>query len=275
MLKPCLNLAGTGRRSSKLLSHRRFQSDVIKSAEPMTLKASETPGLKVLLIDDDPQLIQLVADTFLQAGYEVCTAPDGQEGIYQAQRHQPDLVILDLVMPNMDGRETYLHIRQVSDVPIIVLTGLGQEEELIIRCLREGVDDYLVKPISMGVLLSRAEALLRRAALPSSSHKSSFYDDGYLMINLKTRQVSVEGQPLKLTKTEYDLLAYLFKRAGQTIAHSELLKAIWSWENEDQADNIHLYIAHLRKKLKENPRQPRYLLTEYKLGYRFQKQMPK
>jgi two-component system KDP operon response regulator KdpE len=178
-------------------------------------------------------------------------------------------------MPNMDGRETYLHIRQISNVPIIVLTGLGQEEELIIRCLREGVDECLAKPISMGVLLSRAEALLRRAALPSLSNKSLIYDDGYLMINLKTRQVSVKGQPVKLTKTEYELLAYLFERAGQTISHSELLKAIWRWENDDQADNIHLYIAHLRKKLKEKPRQSRYLLTEHRLGYRFQKQIPK
>jgi DNA-binding response OmpR family regulator len=173
--------------------------------------------------------LQLLEDTFLQAGYEVCTATNGQEGVCQSQLHQPDLVILDLIMPHMDGRETYLHIRQISNVPIIVLTGLGQKEELIIRCLREGVDECLAKPISMGVLLSRAEALLRRAALASGSNKVSYYDDGYLMINLKTRQVFVEGSPL-LTKTEYELLAYLFERAGQAISHSELLKAAWSWE---------------------------------------------
>lgn len=247
---------------------------MIKSAEPMALKVSARPGLKVLLIDDDLQLLQLLEDTFLQAGYEICTARDGQEGIQQAQSHQPDLIILDLIMPNMDGRETYLYIRQISNVPIIVLTGLGQEEELIIRCLREGVDECLAKPMSMGLLLSRAEALLRRAALASGSNKAPIYDDDYLMINLKTRQVFVEGQPIKLTKTEYELLAYLFERAGQAISHSELLKAVWSWEDNNQASNIHLYIAHLRKKLKEKPGQPRYLLTEHRLGYRFQKQIP-
>jgi len=227
-------------------------------------------GKRILVIDGDPSLRRLLEYSFSQAGGQVYTAADGQEGLRQLYAHRPDLVILDIVMPNMDGWETCHHIRQLSEVPIIILSGLRQEDD-VIRGLDCGADDYVTKPFSVKVLLARARAVLRRAALPPVTEEPVIYNDDYLTVDRGRRQVLVRGEPVKLTPTEYGLLAYLVQNAGRVVTCRQILEKIWGWEYQDDVDYVRVYIWHLRQKLEEDPRNPQYVLTEYGVGYRFER----
>lgn len=226
---------------------------------------------KVLVVDDDPALLPLIEYTFAREGYQVSTASDGKEALRRFFADRPHLVILDIMMPRMDGWETCQRIREVSEVPIIMLTAKGQDED-IVRGLECGADDYLTKPFSIKVLLARARAVLRRAALPPQEQEQPIlYADDYLSIDLRQRRVTVEGEAVKLTPTEYRLLAYLVENAGQVLTSQQILQAVWGWEYQDDLDYVRVYIWHLRQKLERDPKSPRYVQTELGVGYRFER----
>ncbi len=240
----------------------------------LTNESDEMPGKRILLIDDDRALLWLLEQAFIKTGYQVCTADDGAEGLRQLFDQRPDVVILDVMMPTMDGWETCRRIRQLSNVPIIMFTGLGSEEANI-RSLKAGADDHLVKPLKLQVLLAKVEAMLRRAAFPASPIASLSYGDDHLAIDLATREVFVRGQQVHLSPKEYELLVYLIQRAGQVLPHSQILRDIWGLEGQEHIRNVHLYMGRLRQRLEADPRQPRYILTVYGIGYRFKKDDPR
>jgi len=225
----------------------------------------------ILIIDDDKLTARLVADQLGKAGYAVDVAHDGQEGLRQMYAHHPNLVILDLMMPRMDGWTACRRIREVSNVPIIMLTAQDRPED-IIRGLDEGADEYVTKPFDTQVLLARARAVLRRAALKSdeSRKEAAFYNDDYLTFNPVDRRVTVDGELVKLTPTEFNLLAFLIENAGRVLSYRELLQQVWGWEYIDDVDYLRVYIWHLRRKLEPDSKNPRYVLTEHGVGYRFE-----
>ena len=227
-------------------------------------------GKKILVIDDDYSLCQMIKFSFNRAGAQVFTAHDGREGLHQFYNHRPDLVVLDVRMPDIDGWEACRQIRMLSNVPIIMLTTLDKDEE-IIRGLNFGADDFVTKPFSREVLMARVLALLRRAETPVEIGSPS-YRDNYLVIDLEKHLVFVLDKPVQLTATEFRLLAFLFQNAGQILTYQTILDRVWGWEYKDSIDYVHVYLSHLRRKLEEDPRNPRYLLTERGIGYRFEKQ---
>jgi DNA-binding response OmpR family regulator len=225
---------------------------------------------KVLVVDDDPALLPLIEYTFSREGYKVYSAADGKEALRQFFAHRPNLVLLDIMMPRLDGWETCRRIREVSDVPIIMLTARGQDED-IVRGLDYGADDYLTKPFSIKVLLARARAVLRRAALPPTEYEqAASYADDYLTVDLKERRVTVRGEAVKLTPTEYRLLAYLVQNAGHVVSFRQILQNVWGWEYQDDVDYVRVYIWHLRQKLEVDRGNPKYIQTEIGAGYWFQ-----
>lgn len=223
----------------------------------------------ILVIDDDPNLVRLLEYTLSNVGVVVHTAESGEEGLRQFFARQPDLIILDVMMPEVDGWEVCTRIRQISDVPIIFLTALNGENN-IVRGLDYGAVDYVVKPFGPKVLVARVQAALRQAETTSRLKKAPAYQDDYLTIDLDTRRVFVCGEPVKLTATEYQLLAYLVQNANQVLSFQQILETVWGSEYDDSVNYVHVYIWHLRNKLEEDPKAPRYLLTEHGVGYRFQ-----
>ncbi len=227
-------------------------------------------GKKILVVDDDNSLLQLVEQALSLVGGQVYTAMNGSEGLKQFYIHQPNLVLLDIMMPGIDGFEICRLIRQSSNVPIIMLTALGREKDIIygFNC---GADDYIIKPFVPNVLVVRIEAALRRAELPPVSKETPIYSDGYLTIDLEERRVLVRGMPVKLSPKEYELLIYVFRQAGRVLTFNQILEHIWGWECRDRVEYVHIYVHHLRQKLEEDSQTPKYLLTEYGVGYWFEK----
>jgi len=225
----------------------------------------------IIVIDDDKLTARLISDQLGKTGHTVFVAHDGQEGLRQMYAHHPDLVILDLMMPKMDGWTTCRRIREVSHVPIIMLTAQDRPRD-IIRGLDEGADEYVTKPFDVEVLLARVRAVLRRAALaPATAHKEqAAYSDDYLTFNPLDRRVTVNGELIKLTPTEFNLLAFLIQNGGRVLTYRELLQQVWGWEYIDDVDYLRVYIWHLRRKLEPDPKNPRYVLTEHGVGYRFE-----
>lgn len=227
----------------------------------------------ILVIDDDKLLTQIISDKLEADGYEVYVAHDGQEGLRQMYANQPDLIILDLLMPKMDGWTTCRRIREVSNVPIIMLTAQDRPQD-VIRGLDEGADEYVTKPVELEVLLARVRAVLRRVSLgDTSQHKTReevSYSDEYLTFNPVDRRVTVKGELVKLTPTEYNLLAMLTQHMGRVVTYRELLENVWGWEYIDDVDYLRVYIWHVRRKIEPDPKNPRYVLTEHGVGYRFE-----
>lgn len=228
-------------------------------------------GKKILVVDDDPKVCTIIAHTFAWAGAQVIVANNGLEALHQFFEHQPDLVILDIMLPDMEGWEICTRFLELAHVPIIFLSALGQEHE-IIRGLESGAVDYVTKPFSPKLLLVRAQVALRRIAQSPPSNKVTSYDDGYLSLNLEQRRVLVKKKPIKLTVTEYRLLTYLFQNADRILTFQKILEHVWGWEYRDNINYIHVCISHLRRKLEADPNQPRYLHSERGIGYRFEKQ---
>ena len=223
-----------------------------------------------MVVDDDAHIRELTAHIFAKSGGQVYSASDGNEGLRQFYAHRPHLVILDIMMPNLDGWQVCTQIRLLSDVPIIMLTALGQDEHTI-RGLDCGAVDYVTKPFSPKVLAARARAALRQATQAAETHQPASYSDDYLTIDLSQRRVLVRGELVCLTATEYRLLAYLVQNAGRVLTFRQILEKVWGWEYQDSVEYVHVYISHLRKKLEEDPKLPAYLLTEHRVGYRFEK----
>lgn len=225
---------------------------------------------KILIIDDDVNLGQTIKLTFARVGAEVFTAVDGRDGLRQFYEYRPDLVILDVRMPDINGWETCRQIRLLSNVPIIMLTTLDNDED-VIRGLDYGADDFVTKPFSRDVLLARARAVLRRSEQLAESEDQQIYNDSYLLIDIRKHRVQVDGQAVQLSSTEFRLLAYLLQNAGQVLTYQNILDKVWGWEYQDSIDYVHVYVSHLRRKLEADPRNPRYLLTERGIGYRFER----
>ena len=225
---------------------------------------------KILIIDDDVNLGQTIKLTFARTGAEVFTAVDGRDGLRQFYEYRPDLVILDVRMPDINGSETCRQIRLLSNVPIIMLTTLDNDED-VIRGLDYGADDFVTKPFSRDVLLARARAVLRRSEQLAEPEDQQSYNDSYLLIDLRKHRVQVDGQAVQLSSTEFRLLAYLLQNAGQVLTYQNILDKVWGWEYQDSIDYVHVYVSHLRRKLEADPRNPRYLLTERGIGYRFER----
>jgi two-component system, OmpR family, KDP operon response regulator KdpE len=227
---------------------------------------------KILVIDDDKNISRLVEFGLRGAEMDPIIAHDGQEGLRALYAHQPDLVILDIMMPKMDGWTVCQRIREVSVVPVIMVTARSADAD-IVKGLDLGADDFVVKPVRMPVLLARVRACLRRAQAAESNDEDVevTYSDDRLNIELQTRSISVAGEPVKLTPTEYNLLARLVRSAGRTLTYKQLLEDVWGWEYTDDIDYLRVYIWHLRQKLELDSRNPIYILTEHGVGYRFAK----
>jgi DNA-binding response OmpR family regulator len=224
---------------------------------------------KVLIIDDDPILSELLAYNLETKGYTILRAKDGKDGLRQFEQGQPDLVILDLTMPILNGWEVCKRIREVSNTPIIMLTAQGSEDD-IVRGLDLGADDYLTKPFQIRVLLARIRSNLRRSQTYSNTQEeAAIYDDGYLSIDLQEHAVKLNGKAVRLTPTEFKLLAYLVKNAGRVLESRLILENVWGFEYIDDVDYLRVYIWHLRRKIEPNPKEPIYLINELNVGYRF------
>lgn len=227
-------------------------------------------GKVVLVVDDDPNIRKIVEHLFERSGATVHLAVEGKEALRKCFQYRPDLIILDIMLPDENGWELCQEIRKLTDVPIIMLTALQRDDD-IIHSLDAGADDFVTKPFNSEVLLARARAVLRRSQTGSLDVSETFYQDDYLSIRFNERKVQVRGQPVKLTHKEYKLLEYLIRHANHTLTFNQILENIWGWEYKDNPDYVHVYMSHLRQKIEEDPRQPRYLITEHGIGYRFVK----
>lgn len=227
-------------------------------------------GARVLLIEDDPVLRSLLNDQLAGEGYEVLTAGDGVEGVRCCREGAPDLILLDVLLPRVDGWETCRRLRELSDVPIIILTAMGRDVDKV-RGLELGADDYITKPYSQVELLARIRAALRRGSRSVLLQRRGVAQlDARLAVDWTRRQVLIEGEPLELSATEFKLLAFFLENAGRVLTHQALLTHVWGWEYADELDYLKVYVHHLRKKIEPDPTRPQYIVTERGLGYRFQ-----
>ena len=224
----------------------------------------------ILVIDDDSNLCQLVELVFLQEGAQVYTANSGLAGLQQFYKFRPNLIILDIRMPEKDGWEVLQQIRELSDTPVILLTTM-HEDNTLVRGLDLGADDFITKPFNNKVLLARARSVLRRVQPAQDTEKLPRYSDAHLTIDLETRQILVSGKSVKLTSTEFRLLAYLLQNADHVLSYNQILDHVWGSEYRDSVDYVHVYLSHLRRKLEKDNRNPQYLMTEYGVGYRFER----
>jgi two-component system KDP operon response regulator KdpE len=222
---------------------------------------------KILAIDDSADLLRILQVCLEREDYEVFTAGSGREGLQRTYSVQPDLVILDVMMPGMDGWEVLSRLREMSEVPIIMLTAKGREAD-IVRGLGLGADDYIVKPFGTAELIARVQALLRRNKTPAVQRRTRYQDNG-LSIDLERHAVCVNGTPVDLTPTEFRLLSVLVQNAGKVVPHRSLLTQVWGEEYANEVHYLKLYIRYLRQKIEEAPSNPRYILTEWGVGYRF------
>jgi len=222
----------------------------------------------ILLIDDDPLLRELLTRALIQDGYEVLAAGTGSEGLSLFDLHHPDVVILDVLLPDIEGWEVCRRIRRVSTVPILFLTALEEIPDRV-RGLVLGGDDYIVKPFAVEELLARVEAILRRVrqAAPAAAPILEI-GNGALVIDRERQQVRFQGQPLDLSPIEYTLLVYLAERAGRVVSIDELLPAIWGGTQEGSLQALRWYIWNLRQKMEANPKRPRWIQTVRRYGYR-------
>lgn len=222
---------------------------------------------KVLVIDDEETTVQLITMLLERRGFEVIKAFRAEEGLRKAYRHQPDLVLLDIMMPDMDGWEVCKRLREMSDVPIIFLTARGEVKD-VVRGLEMGADDYVVKPYDNDELVARVRAHLRRSPRPNTSEELVF-DNGEFRVNFMNREVYVRNEIRHLTPKEFNLLGVLVRNAGRVVTRNELVTQAWGEEYHDAIDSLKLYIHYLRQKLEVNPEQPDYILTSRGVGYRF------
>ncbi len=225
------------------------------------------PNHTILLIDDDPTLRELLSDHLLRAGYRVLAAANGPEGLRLVTEAQSDLVVLDLMMPGMDGWEVCSQVRALSSIPIILLTAKSEEIDKL-RGFRLGVDDYVTKPFSFAELTARIGAVLARTTrAPAPTHALT---SGDLTIDFDQRRVMVNGQPVDLTRTEYRLLETLAHHPNRTVATEQLIEAVWGPEYAGEVEQVKHFIWTLRRKIEADPGDPKHLITERGFGYRFE-----
>lgn len=232
---------------------------------------------RILIIDDNKKVLQSLEPPLKAEGYQVFTAQSGQEGLDVARGQVLDLVILDLIMPHTDGFEAIRRLHELG-IQSILIIGPRNDERNIIKCLEMGADDYLPKPVEIPILLAKLRMLMRRnrQQLPK---KRPAYDDGQLVIDLDNHCVELRGKPVKLTRTEFRLLSTLLRKVGRVVTHEDLIREVWGTEKEASLGSLKLYIHYLRQKIEDQPKEPRYLLAEWGIGYRLLKpskeQMPR
>ena len=223
---------------------------------------------RILIIDDEKEFLQLLRWQLEPKGFHVLTACDGVEGLQVLQAKQPHLVLLDLMMPGMSGWETCQRIREFSDIPIIMLSALSSAQDKV-RGLELGADDYLTKPFGASELVARIHAALRRTQHPPHREAVVQIDDR-LFLDRAQSQVIVDGQRIDLSPIEYRILSCFVDNPDRILSHQTLLTTVWGWEYADETHYLKVYIYNLRKKIEPTPHEPKYILTERGLGYRFQ-----
>ncbi|HSJ56759.1 MAG TPA: response regulator transcription factor [Anaerolineae bacterium] len=227
------------------------------------------PKATILVVDDEPHVRKLVQANLESSGYSVLTAEDGQTAVELVERDMPDLVVLDLMLPKMDGYAVCRRIRESSAVPVIMLTARSGQVDLV-HGFEVGADDYLTKPFSVAELLMRVQAVLRRSKWPEEIVTRQDFQVGPIAIDFAKHDVTVDGEPVKLTPTEYRLLSYLASNPNRVISHRELLRAVWGPEYGDETEYLRVYVRYLRQKLEPDPANPIYLVTQPGAGYMLQ-----
>jgi DNA-binding response OmpR family regulator len=231
-------------------------------------QAASNASKTVLVVEDEATLASTLSYNFRKNGFNVVTAADGYEGLQAARREQPDVVVLDLMLPKMDGLEVCRRLRVGSDVPILMLTARGEELDRVVG-LEMGADDYLTKPFSMRELIARVRALIRRSAGREATDDRSRISVGALELDLRGRTVKRDGAEVALKPKEFDLLFYLAKNAGQVFTREQLLEHVWGYEFFGGSRTVDVHVRWLREKLEQEPAQPRHLLTVRGVGYKF------
>ena len=225
-------------------------------------------GRKVLVVDDEERMVRFIRLNLEHDGFDVIEAFRGMQAIDKIRSKLPDLVLLDVMLPDIDGFEVLKIIRETNSVPVIMLTAKGEEEDRV-KGLELGADDYITKPFSPRELVSRVRAVLRRTEGATGSTHGLIEVDDRLKIDFDRREVWVDGELVQLRPTEYRLLYHLVQNAGWVITHDQLLAKVWGYEYRDEPHYVRLYINYLRKKLEKDPSNPQYILTERGVGYRF------
>ncbi len=221
---------------------------------------------RILVIDDDPTLNSLIRQSFHAKGYEVITALNGMEGLKLAYRSHPDVILLDIMMPDLDGYETCRRLREISEVPVLMLTAMASEDDLL-RGFEAGADDYVKKPFSLKELDARITAVLKRST--NGDNGEIAYDDGTLRVDLQRQHVYRDNLRIHVTPTEFRLLSCLIRHRGHVVSHEDLLREVWGDGYLDAVPSLSIYIRYLREKIEENPSEPRYIMTKWGVGYWF------
>jgi len=219
-------------------------------------------------VDDEPRMIGFIRMNLELEGYQVVEAHDGLQALDAVRTQLPDVILLDVMMPELDGFETLRMLREFSTIPVIMLTAKGEEDDKVFG-LELGADDYVSKPFGPRELSSRVKAVLRRAEMPNAPEHAVLKIDDRLSVDFNRREVIVNGEHIKLRPTEYRLLYHLIENAGWTVTHEQLLAKVWGYEYRDETHYVRLYINYLREKIEEDPANPKYIQTERGVGYRF------
>jgi two-component system KDP operon response regulator KdpE len=225
-------------------------------------------GMSILVVDDEKRMIDFIRMNLEIEGFQVFEATNGVDALDMVRKHILDLIILDVMMPQLDGFEMLRMLREFSNVPVIMLTAKGEESDKV-RGLELGADDYVTKPFGARELVSRVKAVLRRAQSLLEPGEAVVKIDDRLSVDFNRREVIVEGERIKLRPTEYRLLYRLIENAGWTVPHEQLLAKVWGYEYRDETHYVRLYVNYLREKIEEDPSNPKYILTERGIGYRF------
>lgn len=228
--------------------------------------------MRVLIVDDEQAIRDALGRKLRRESFEVSLAGDGLEGLRSFHAFKPDIVVLDIVMPGgMDGLTVCRRIREVADTPVMMLSAQAVTEDDVIEGLNAGADEYLIKPVRLNEFVARVRALLRRAQVVSNDQEQA-YDDGHLNVDLHRRHVYVNNRKVPLTPTEFKLLAVLMENSGRVVTHRDLLEQVWGQEYVDDIYYPRVYISQLRRKIEPDPANPVYILTEHRIGYRFERQ---
>jgi two-component system KDP operon response regulator KdpE len=234
----------------------------------MTLGDIDLKDRRILVVDDEARMVRFIRLNLEHDGFQVLEANNGTQALNKVRSNLPDLVLLDVMMPDIDGFEVLSLIRETSSVPVIMLTAKGEEDDRV-HGLELGADDYVTKPFSPRELVSRVRAVLRRTQAASGQTHGLIEVDDRLKIDFDRREVWVDGSLVQLRPTEYRLLYHLVQNAGWVVTHDQLLQKVWGYEYRDEPHYVRLYINYLRKKLERDPANPKYILTERGVGYRF------
>jgi two-component system KDP operon response regulator KdpE len=226
--------------------------------------------IKILVVDDDEGIVELLKETLSEEGWHILIARNGSEALKKVENDSPDLVVLEIMIPKVDGFEVCSRLRKWTDTPIITLSARADREDKV-RCLNLGADDYITKPFGVDELIARIKAVLRRNKINDNQPVKPPFICGGINIDFTKRRVCVEGTEVSLTPTEYKLLLQLVTNVDETLTYAQLLKEIWGQEFREEREYVHVYIGHLRNKLESDPKNPKYIISVPRVGYRFQK----